>query len=143
MTYVGTACWTLYRAHESFPAGSSVLNRYAQRLPAVEINSSFYRQHGPQTYAKWSACTGRRFRFAVKVPQAITHEGRLRRSRAELAAFLAGVRGLEIRHATPRPLARRHVGQVERRMPAHQLDQLRADVPTRADDADGLLLAHA
>lgn len=94
MTYVGTAGWTLSRAHESFPAGSSVLNRYAQRLAAVEINSSFYRQHGPQTYAKWSACTGRRFRFAVKVPRAITHEGRLRRSRAELAAFLAGVRGL-------------------------------------------------
>ena len=94
MTYVGTAGWTLYRAHEAFPPTGTVLERYAQRLAAVEINSSFYRVHGPQTYGKWAACTPRGFRFAVKVPRALTHEGRLRRPRAELLTFLASVRGL-------------------------------------------------
>jgi uncharacterized protein YecE (DUF72 family) len=94
MIYVGTAGWTLYRANEAFPSAGTVLNRYGQRLTAVEINSSFYRPHGPHIYAKWAASTGRRFRFAVEVPRAITHEGRLRRSRAELGTLLASVRSL-------------------------------------------------
>ena len=94
MIRVGTAGWTLYRASESFPAEGTVLERYAQRLSAVEINSSFYRAHSVQTYARWAACTPRRFRFSVKLPQSITHEARLRRSRAGFLAFLDAVRGL-------------------------------------------------
>jgi uncharacterized protein YecE (DUF72 family) len=94
MIHVGTAGWTLYRAGEAFPTEGRVLERYAQVLTGVEINSSFHRSHGSQTYAKWAACTPRRFRFAVKVPQAITHDARLRRARAGLQAFLAEARGL-------------------------------------------------
>jgi uncharacterized protein YecE (DUF72 family) len=75
---VGRAGWSLSRADQAmFPEGPSHLARYAQRLPAVEINSSFYHPHRPSTYARWAAAVPRTFRFAVKVPRTITHERRL------------------------------------------------------------------
>jgi len=43
---------------------------------------------------KWAACTPPYFRFAVKVPRAITHEAALRRARASLERFLAEIAGL-------------------------------------------------
>jgi uncharacterized protein YecE (DUF72 family) len=92
---VGTAGWSLPRAVASaFPGEGTHLARYARVLRGAEINSSFYRAHSPQTYAKWAAATPRGFRFAVKVPQAITHEGRLRRARRPLEQFLGEVAGL-------------------------------------------------
>jgi len=74
---IGTAGWSLYHASEAFPAEGTVLERYAARLNAVEINTSFYRPHQRKTYERWAASTPEGFRFAVKVPQAITHERRL------------------------------------------------------------------
>jgi uncharacterized protein YecE (DUF72 family) len=46
------------------------------------------------TYAKWAACTPADFRFAVKVPRAITHDLKLRRARLPFAQFLAETDGL-------------------------------------------------
>jgi uncharacterized protein YecE (DUF72 family) len=89
--YVGTAGWNIPRAHAPHfpPAGSqSQLRRYATRLNAAEINSSFYRTHAPATYARWAAAVGHDFRFAVKMPQAISHERRLVRCREVLVRFL-------------------------------------------------------
>lgn len=95
MITVGTAAWSLPRAVASeFPGEGTHLARYARVLGAVEINSSFYRAHSPQTYAKWVAATPRSFRFAVKVPQEITHERRLRHTRQPLDRFLGEVAGL-------------------------------------------------
>jgi uncharacterized protein YecE (DUF72 family) len=87
--YVGTAGWSIPRASaERFPGEGTHLERYSRVLRCVEINSSFYRPHKPETYAKWAEGTGRKFRFAVKVPKLITHELRLRRSRAPFERFL-------------------------------------------------------
>jgi uncharacterized protein YecE (DUF72 family) len=61
----------------SFPAEGSHLERYADRFNAVEINSSFYRPHRRTTYERWAASVPEGFRFAVKLPRAITHERRL------------------------------------------------------------------
>src|SRR4051794_13075863 len=48
---VGCAGWSIPKEHAGrFPAEGSHLARYAQRLPAVEVNSSFYRPHRPSTY---------------------------------------------------------------------------------------------
>ena len=78
MIWTGTAGWSIPKAvRAEFPAGGSILERYAQVFDAVEINSSFYRPHKPQTYARWAASTPEGFRFAVKLPKAITHERRL------------------------------------------------------------------
>lgn len=75
---IGCAGWSISKDHaEAFPGAGSHLARYAERLPVVEINSSFYRPHQPSTYAKWAAAVPRDFRFSVKVPKDITHNRRL------------------------------------------------------------------
>ena len=87
---IGTAGWSLPKAHRSgFGAGASNLARYATRLNAVEINSSFYRPHRAATYARWADTVPEDFRFAVKIPKAITHAQRLADADALLAQFLS------------------------------------------------------
>ena len=92
---VGTAGWSISSRYISaFPPGGSHLERYARRLPAVEINSSFYRPHQRKTYERWAASTPDGFRFSVKVPKAMTHERRLVDCGALLDRFVAEVSGL-------------------------------------------------
>lgn len=87
---VGCAGWAVPKSHAGrFPSAGSHLARYAARLPAVEINSSFYRPHRPATYARWAASVPDEFRFAVKVPREITHTRRLKNADEPLANFLA------------------------------------------------------
>ena len=93
--YVGTAAWNIPRdLAVAFPGQGQQLERYARVLPCVEINSSFYRPHRVETYARWAGMTPPGFRFAVKLPRAITHDARLRAARAPLQAFLAETAGL-------------------------------------------------
>jgi uncharacterized protein YecE (DUF72 family) len=74
MIYVGTAAWSIPKiAEELFPREESHLERYAHVLNAVEINTSFYRDHQPQTYLKWALMTPDYFRFSVKVNKRFTH----------------------------------------------------------------------
>jgi uncharacterized protein YecE (DUF72 family) len=76
---IGCAGWSLHKdVAAEFPEDGSHLERYAAVFPAVEINSSFYRPHQPQTYARWAASVPPDFRFSVKLPKSITHEARLR-----------------------------------------------------------------
>ena len=93
--FIGCAGWSIPSQHASFfPAEGSHLERYARVLPAVEINSSFYRPHKPATYARWAASVPDDFRFAVKVPKAITHERRLTDCTDLLDRFIGEVREL-------------------------------------------------
>lgn len=95
MIRVGTAGWSIPRTSaDALPGPGTHLERFARVLPCAEINSSFYRSHSARTYAGWAARTPRGFRFAVKVPMRITHEGRLRRARRPLTQFLHEVSGL-------------------------------------------------
>jgi len=93
--YVGTAGWNIPRAHKTrFPPEGSGLERYAARLDAVEINTSFYRPHAVKVYARWAAAVPRGFRFAVKMPKVISHERALTRAREPLERFLDEVAAL-------------------------------------------------
>ncbi|WP_402720845.1 DUF72 domain-containing protein [Janthinobacterium rivuli] len=90
--YIGTAGWSISSAAAShFPLDGSHLQRYAQVLNCVEINSSFYRSHQSATYARWAASVPDHFRFSVKLPRSITHERRLRDCAAELDRFAGEV----------------------------------------------------
>ena len=92
---VGCAGWSIGSGQAAaFGAGDSMLARYATRLDAVEINSSFYRPHRRQTYERWAASVPRDFRFSVKLPKAITHEAALRGCGDALSAFAEQVHGL-------------------------------------------------
>lgn len=87
---IGTAGWSIPNEHrDRFRPGASHLERYASRFTTAEINSSFYRPHRPSTYARWAATVPDGFRFAVKLPKAITHERRLAGVTDLLERFLA------------------------------------------------------
>ncbi|GAA5510891.1 DUF72 domain-containing protein [Novipirellula caenicola] len=76
---LGTAGWSLRAEHKThFPGTGTHLQRYSNVLNAVEVNSSFYRSHRAQTWAKWSESTDETFRFSVKAPRQITHHRRLK-----------------------------------------------------------------
>ena len=93
--YIGTAGWTIpSRYGGDFPLGGTHLERYANSLDAVEINSSFYRSHKPVTYERWAACVPSSFRFAVKMPKDISHEHKLVGCEALVAQFGKEVAGL-------------------------------------------------
>src|SRR5436190_9777783 len=90
MLRIATAGWTIPRAvAEHFPPEGTGLTRYAARFNAVEINSTFYRSHQPETYERWAQTTPKGFLFAVKLPRTITHEARLVGVRPAVAAFRA------------------------------------------------------
>ncbi|WAT14573.1 DUF72 domain-containing protein [Xanthomonas fragariae] len=86
----GCAGWSIPAADRAtFDEGASVLQRYATRLDAVEINSSFYRPHRASTYARWADSVPEDFRFSVKLPRSISHDARLQGTGPLLDAFLA------------------------------------------------------
>jgi uncharacterized protein YecE (DUF72 family) len=94
---IGTAGWNIPKEHvPAFSAEGTHLERYARVFNAVEINSSFYRPHQRATYERWAASVPDNFRFAVKVPKAITHERRLKDAADLLDRFLAEVAGLGV-----------------------------------------------
>jgi len=66
-----------------------MLAYYAQRLPTVEINNTFYRMPGVDMLKTWAAATPPAFRFAIKASRRITHIARLKpEAAADSVAFL-------------------------------------------------------
>ncbi|HYA47530.1 MAG TPA: DUF72 domain-containing protein [Burkholderiales bacterium] len=68
--------------------GEAMLRYYAERLPTVEINNTFYRMPAESMLARWAAEVPDRFEFTLKAPRRITHEKRLRESGPDVAEFL-------------------------------------------------------
>ncbi|MFO1302262.1 MAG: DUF72 domain-containing protein [Burkholderiales bacterium] len=56
----------------------AMLPFYAERLPSVEINNTFYRMPKASMLENWAAITPPSFRFAIKASRRITHIGRLK-----------------------------------------------------------------
>jgi uncharacterized protein YecE (DUF72 family) len=51
---------------------------YAERLPTVEINNTFYQMPKASVLQGWAASTPASFRFAIKASRRITHMARLK-----------------------------------------------------------------
>lgn len=67
----------------------AMLAFYAERLPTVEINHSFYQMPKTAVLAHWAEVTPAHFRFAIKASRRITHLGRLKADTvAESVAYL-------------------------------------------------------
>lgn len=64
-----------------------MLHFYAERLPAVEINNTFYRMPKEDVLLTWAAQVPGSFVFALKAPQVITHLKRLKKVEQELDYF--------------------------------------------------------
>lgn len=72
---------------EKLPA-AGMLSWYATRLPAVEINATFYRLPRRSVVETWAAEVPEDFRFAVKASRRITHLKRLKDVGEETAYLL-------------------------------------------------------
>jgi uncharacterized protein YecE (DUF72 family) len=57
---------------------ADMLRYYALRLPAVEINNTFYRMPKKSVLEAWAAETPAHFRFVLKASRRITHLSRLK-----------------------------------------------------------------
>ena len=64
------------------------LRFYAERLPSVELNTTFYHLPSQEQFERWSAATPPGFRFAVTLSRRVTARGRVE----GLDAFVASAR---------------------------------------------------
>ena len=89
---VGTSGWAYKEWKGSFyPAdlpADGMLRHYAGRLPAVEINNSFYRTPGEKVLLEWAGQVPPDFRFVLKASRRITHINRLGDADDSLGYFL-------------------------------------------------------
>ncbi|WP_263382612.1 DUF72 domain-containing protein [Granulicella arctica] len=93
---IGTAGWSIpSRFGSDVPGEGTHLERYARAFRCCEIDSSFYKPHRLATWAKWAASVPEHFRFSVKAPKTITHEGKLACSPELLKTFLEQVTTLD------------------------------------------------
>ena len=72
-------------------AQGEYLGWYADRFPIVEVDSTFYRVPSKGMVQGWREKTPKGFKFALKVPQAITHHKQLRGCEAEVDEFVAAI----------------------------------------------------
>jgi uncharacterized protein YecE (DUF72 family) len=72
---------------DGLPA-ARMLAFYAGRLPAVEINNTFYRLPRASVLESWAAQVPEEFRFALKASRRITHQKRLRDAGEETGYLL-------------------------------------------------------
>jgi uncharacterized protein YecE (DUF72 family) len=105
---------------------SGMLRYYARIFQTVEINHSFYRLPTPALLASWRRETPPTFRFALKAPQRITHQLRLKDATELTQRFVALAATLGDQ-----------CGPLLFQLPPH----LRADLP-RLDDFLGSLPPH-
>jgi uncharacterized protein YecE (DUF72 family) len=95
MTFIGTAAWSISKPSAArFPATGSALMRYASVFNGVEVNSSFYKRHRPDTWQRWAHSVPDPFRFAVKAPKRVTHELQLVGAEPVFDKFLEDVKPL-------------------------------------------------
>lgn len=95
---VGTQGWN-YDAWSGpfYPAGTRAadfLSVYSRAFDTVEVDSTFYATPSLTTIRGWSDRTPSDFVFALKLPQEITHEQRLRDARGALEEFFERAREL-------------------------------------------------
>jgi uncharacterized protein YecE (DUF72 family) len=81
---------------EDLPA-KEMLSYYSRRLPAVEINNTFYRLPQPNMIENWRDQVPENFRFSIKATQRITHIKRLKNCTDETKYLLETAALLEAR----------------------------------------------
>ena len=75
-------------------AADGMLAYYAERLPAVEINNTFYRMPNSEILDNWAAQVPDSFRFVLKASRQITHSKRLKDAGEPVEYFMSQARSL-------------------------------------------------
>lgn len=80
--HLGCPSWSEAAWREDFYPSNArppeFLAHYAQLFNAVEGNTTFYARPAPSTVERWAEAMPEHFRFTVKFPRDISHEGDLR-----------------------------------------------------------------
>ncbi len=76
----------------------AMLAWYAERLPSVEINNTFYQMPKTAVLGHWAEVTPEHFRFAIKASRRITHDARLK---ADAVADSVAYLYKNLRHSAP------------------------------------------
>ena len=78
---------------------AGMLRFYAERLPTVEVNNTFYRMPKRDLLEKWAGEVPEGFTFVLKAPRRISHEKRLAGDVADSVSYLfetAGALGAKL-----------------------------------------------
>lgn len=80
--WLGSCAWNHHSFDRHFyPAGLAAgrqVGWYARHFNFVEVDSTFYGVPAAATVERWAAAVPPGFRFSLKVPRSVTHEGGLR-----------------------------------------------------------------
>jgi uncharacterized protein YecE (DUF72 family) len=99
--YVGTSGYSYKEWKGSFYpeklAAKDMLPYYSSKLPAVELNNTFYRMPKREMVESWKEQVPESFRFSVKAAQRITHFKRLKDAADETRYMLETVSALDDR----------------------------------------------
>ncbi len=97
--YVGTSGYSYKEWKGNFYPESlpqqDMLGYYAERLPCVEINNTFYRMPRTNVLEAWRDSVPRDFRFVIKASQRITHRKRLKDAEEPTQYLMERVKTLE------------------------------------------------
>ena len=92
MHYIGSMGWSYNHWSGNFYSDNAApreyLSEYSKQFNSVEINSTFYRIPSRNTVQNWKKQTPNGFKFAVKMPQSITHVSQMGGEEGNLEIFL-------------------------------------------------------
>ena len=86
--YVGCAKWNRQDLKGFYPRGTKdELTYYATQFNSIELNGTFYNSPDKAQVETWKAKTPADFKFFPKVPQSVSHYGRLLNVDEKMTAF--------------------------------------------------------
>ncbi|WP_262246670.1 DUF72 domain-containing protein [Parapedobacter soli] len=86
--YVGCAKWNRQDLKGFYPRGTKdELSYYATQFNCIELNATFYNSPDKQQVETWKNKTPADFKFFPKIPQSISHFGRLLNVDEKMTAF--------------------------------------------------------
>lgn len=87
--YVGCAKWNKSDLSGFYPRGTKdELAYYSRQFNSVELNATFYRSPSKEQVEIWKNKTPDNFKFFPKIPQSISHFGRLLNYEEKVRAFV-------------------------------------------------------
>ncbi|PVH25037.1 DUF72 domain-containing protein [Sphingobacterium corticibacter] len=87
--YVGCAKWNKKELKGFYPRGTKdELAYYATKFNSIELNATFYNSPSKDQVETWKDKTGKDFKFFPKIPQSISHYGRLLNTDEKVKAFV-------------------------------------------------------
>ncbi|HLS96606.1 MAG TPA: DUF72 domain-containing protein [Sphingobacterium sp.] len=87
--YVGCAKWNKADLKGFYPRGTKdELVYYSRQFNSIELNATFYNSPSKEQVMTWKQKTPEAFRFFPKIPQSISHFGRLLNAKEKVEAFV-------------------------------------------------------